>query len=373
MRKLFKAIFTLMGVVVGIGLADTMRKFLETSGFEETIVPNAYPFVVLGLYIFSGVVFTALFYFCSGPIISWCERFVVGSEAELRSVPMADILFACLGMLIGLLIAYLIVGMLAAILPSWLSIPVAVLAYMVLAYLGARLFFKRWKELPGVNVLLQKMQQASSKTTATAQAGGKTIAKVLDTSVIIDGRIFDICQTGFIDGPLIVPQFVLGELQHIADSSDTLKRNRGRRGLDVLQRIQKELEIEVTVVEQDFDDVSEVDVKLLKLAQALGGAVVTNDYNLNKVAGVSGIRVLNLNDLANALKPAVIPGEEMLLAVVKEGKEHGQGIAYLDDGTMIVIDSARDLIGEEVEVVVTSVLQTSAGRMIFARLKGSAA
>jgi uncharacterized protein YacL len=187
--------------------------------------------------------------------------------------------------------------------------------------------------------------------------------------VIIDGRIFDICQTGFIEGTLIIPNFVLEELRHIADSSDNLKRNRGRRGLDILNKIQKELSIEVQIYEKDFPDIAEVDSKLLKLAQILNGKVITNDYNLNKVAEFQGVSVLNINELANAVKPVVLPGEEMHIQVVKDGKEAGQGVAYLDDGTMIVVEGGRKHIGEFMDVVVTSVLQTAAGRMIFAKQK----
>ena len=195
------------------------------------------------------------------------------------------------------------------------------------------------------------------------------IPKILDTSVIIDGRIADICRTGFVEGPLIIPEFILEELRHIADSSAALKRNRGRRGLDVLGIIQKELQVEVRIVDHDFPDVQEVDVKLLKLAQAIKGKVITNDYNLNKVAALQGVEVLNINELANAVKPVVLPGEEMVIEVIKEGKESGQGLAYLDDGTMIVIENGRKFIGDTIEVLVTSVLQTSAGRMIFAKSK----
>lgn len=189
----------------------------------------------------------------------------------------------------------------------------------------------------------------------------------MDTSVIIDGRIADICKTGFIEGPLVIPEFVLGELQSIADSSDGLKRNRGRRGLDILNKIQKELDIEVIIHEEKFPDVPEVDTKLLKLTQLLEGRIITNDYNLNKVAEVQGIEVLNINDLANAVKPVVLPGEEMEVQIIKSGKEAGQGLAYLDDGTMIVVESGRAYIGNTIGVLVTSVLQTSAGRMIFAK------
>lgn len=193
--------------------------------------------------------------------------------------------------------------------------------------------------------------------------------KVLDTSVIIDGRIADICKTGFVEGRLVVPQFVLDELRHIADSADDLKRVRGRRGLDILNEIQEDGSIEVEVTNQDFDDISEVDIKLLRLASVLKGKVVTNDYNLNKVAQVQGVEVLNINELANAVKPIAIPGEEMLITIVKEGKENQQGVAYLDDGTMIVVENGRKYINETRTVVVTSILQTPAGRMIFARVK----
>jgi uncharacterized protein YacL len=193
--------------------------------------------------------------------------------------------------------------------------------------------------------------------------------KILDTSVIIDGRIADICKTGFLDGTMVIPEFVLEELQHIADSSDLLKRNRGRRGLDILNKIQKELDVKVLIYEGDFDDITEVDSKLVRLAKVLKGKVVTNDYNLNKVCELQGVSVLNINDLANAVKPIVLPGEEIHVQVIKDGKEHGQGVAYLDDGTMIVVEGGRDYIGMNIEVLVTSVLQTSAGRMIFAKPK----
>src|SRR5699024_2513432 len=191
--------------------------------------------------------------------------------------------------------------------------------------------------------------------------------KILDTSVIIDGRIADICQTNFLEGTIIIPQFILGELQHIADSSDALKRNRGRRGLDILNRIQKELPIEVEIYNGDFEDVPEVDSKLVRLAQLIDGIVVTNDFNLNKVCDFQSVPVLNINDLANAVKPVVIPGEELVVQVIKDGKEKKQGVAYLDDGTMIVVEEGKDYIGDTIEVIITSVLQTSAGRMIFAK------
>jgi uncharacterized protein YacL len=192
--------------------------------------------------------------------------------------------------------------------------------------------------------------------------------KILDTSVVIDGRIADICETGFLDGTLVIPHFVLRELQQVADSADTLKRNRGRRGLDILQRIQKMNGINVQLVENDYPQIREVDMKLIELAKELDGAkIVTNDFNLNKVAQLRGVEVLNINELANALKPVYLPGETMKVFILKEGKEFNQGIAYLDDGTMVVVDNARKMIGKTVESSVTSVLQTTAGKMIFGR------
>ncbi len=191
--------------------------------------------------------------------------------------------------------------------------------------------------------------------------------KILDTSVIIDGRIADVCATGFIDGALVIPQFVLKELQLVADSSDSLKRNRGRRGLDILQKIQKMNGVDVVISDVDFPEVHEVDLKLIELARTLQGEIVTNDFNLNKVAQLRGVEVLNVNELANSLKPVVLPGEIMKVFILKEGKEFNQGVAYLDDGTMVVVDNARKMINKTIDIVVTSVLQTTAGKMIFGR------
>jgi uncharacterized protein YacL len=191
--------------------------------------------------------------------------------------------------------------------------------------------------------------------------------KILDTSVIIDGRIADIAETGFLDGIVVTPQFVLRELQLVADSGDSLKRNRGRRGLDILQRLQKVATLQVQIVEDDFPGVREVDLKLIELAKLYEGKIITNDFNLNKVAQLQGVAVLNINELANALKPIVLPGEIMKVFILKEGKEYNQGVAYLDDGTMVVVDNARKMIGKTIDVSVTSVLQTTAGKMIFGK------
>jgi uncharacterized protein YacL len=202
-----------------------------------------------------------------------------------------------------------------------------------------------------------------------ASAAVPTANKILDTSVIIDGRIADICRTRFIDGILFVPLFVIEELQRIADSSDSIKRNRGRRGLDVLQDMRNGDYCSVEIVDYDYPDLTEVDAKLVRLGQELGASIITNDYNLNKVAELQGVRVLNINELANSVKTAVLPGEEMAVSIIREGKESNQGVAYLDDGTMIVVEGARHRVGEMLDIIVTSVLQTAAGKMVFAKLK----
>jgi uncharacterized protein YacL len=227
---------------------------------------------------------------------------------------------------------------------------------IVLPYLGLVLGARRgeWLE-PGRLVSLFR------------SAGPERRYRLLDTSVIIDGRIADVCETGFVDGTLVVPQFVLKELQLVADSGDSLKRNRGRRGLDILQKIQKMSGVEVTISDVDFPEVHEVDLKLIELARTLQGKIVTNDFNLNKVAQLRGVQVLNVNELANSLKPVVLPGEIMKVFILKEGKEYNQGVAYLDDGTMVVVDNARRMISKTIDIVVTSVLQTTAGKMIFGR------
>src|SRR5262245_43515694 len=227
---------------------------------------------------------------------------------------------------------------------------------MVLPYLGLVLGAKRGEWLEPARLI-----------SLFRSVGPERRYKILDTSVIIDGRIADVCETGFIDGTLVIPQFVLKELQLVADSSDSMKRNRGRRGLDILQKVQKMAGVEVMISDVDFPDSREVDLKLIELARTLQGKIVTNDFNLNKVAQLRGVEVLNVNELANSLKPVVLPGEIMKVFILKEGKEYNQGVAYLDDGTMVVVDNARKMISKTIDIVVTSVLQTTAGKMIFGR------
>ena len=291
-------------------------------------------------------------------------------EEGLVKIPVIDLMFGTVGLIIGLLVAYLInislqefsLKIISEIIPLFLTI--------IIGYLGFQVGFRRREEFMTMFTIARRDKTKKEEEIAESSVEENTIKpKILDTSVIIDGRIADICQTKFLEGTIVIPQFVLKELQHIADSSDALKRNRGRRGLDILNRIQKEIDVDVEIYEGDFEDIPEVDSKLVKLAQEMHGIVVTNDFNLNKVCDFQGVQVLNINDLANAVKPVVLPGEELVVQVIKDGKEQRQGIAYLDDGTMIVVEEGRDYIGKTIEVLITSVLQTSAGRMIFAKPK----
>jgi uncharacterized protein YacL len=293
-------------------------------------------------------------------------QFILWIESHLNKIPVSDIISGALGLTIGLIIANLI-GTAFSHLPIVSSILPVVLS-IILGYLGMNMAVKKREELVGFLTGLSWVG-GRDRNKDKLPPTNMYLYKILDTSVIIDGRIADICKSGFLEGTLVIPVFVLEELQHIADSSDLLKRNRGRRGLDILNRIQKELEMYVQIDSHDFDDISEVDRKLVRLGQLLKAKIVTNDYNLNKVAELQGVPVLNINELSNAVKPVVLPGEEMVVHVIKDGKEFGQGVAYLDDGTMIVVDGGKKHIGETVGVLVTSVLQTAAGRMIFAKPK----
>lgn len=286
-------------------------------------------------------------------------------ETELVNKPLPDLVVGTVGLIFGLVIAFLISRPFNDLGVPILGTVVSVFLYVVFGYLGVMLSVGRKQDL------ITSVQHMDFRSKRVAKEKEKTqavgIPKILDTSVIIDGRIADICKTGFIEGPLVIPEFVLEELQHIADSSDSLKRNRGRRGLDILRKIQQELDLEVIISDEKFADIQEVDSKLLKLTQKLQGKIITIDYNLNKVASVQGLDVLNINELANAVKPVVIPGENMEVTIVKEGKEANQGLAYLDDGTMIVVEQGKKYMNKKIEVVVTSVLQTAAGKMIFVR------
>ena len=284
---------------------------------------------------------------------------VLAAEYALQQASFGVIVGATTGLAVGLLLTGLIewVGSVIFDVETVLFHVGGLVLLLGLPYLGVALGARFGRERLG------------SATGRHIEATAGNSKKILDTSVIIDGRVADLCETGFLEGTFVVPQFILNELQHIADSSDSLKRARGRRGLDILNKIQKMVDIDVRIVDDDFPNVKEVDSKIVVLAKKVGAKVITNDLNLNKVAELQGVRVLNINELCNALRPVVLPGETIRVFILKEGKEAGQGVAYMDDGTMIVVDNAKRHIGHNVDVVVTSVLQTTAGRMIFTRLK----
>lgn len=279
---------------------------------------------------------------------------VVLLDIVSKRISLRDIVTASLGLILGLVIASLLSYAL-------LSIPfikykqnyIPIILYLIFGYLGVTIAIIRKQEM----TFLSKFFQEEKKL---------TVDKILDTSVIIDGRVVDIVATGFLEGTLLIPRFVLQELQYVADSQDPLKRTRGRRGLEMLNTLQKEGE-KVKIIDKDVSDVNNVDEKLVAIAKLMGAPVITNDYNLNRVARIHGVKILNINDLANAIKPVVLPGETLTVKVIKEGKEHGQGIAYMEDGTMIVVENGKNFINQTIDVIVTSIIQTAAGRIIFTK------
>jgi uncharacterized protein YacL len=356
MKRWFQSLFAVIGGLLGFEWSDFVGKPFFTiieKVFGEPVPGQTYWMMLAGVIVF---------YLLSSVAANYGVKWLQHGEDKVALVPITDLVAGTAGMVVGLLLAALLVTPFEQ--AGLFSPFVHVIFTAMLGFVGFRLGYAKKEDFI---VLLTKNR--SSKDRAVNEGKGFEEHKILDTSVIIDGRIADICKTGFIEGTLVIPEFVLEELQHIADSSDLLKRNRGRRGLDILNKIQKELDVKVLIYEGDFEEISEVDSKLVKLAKVLQGKVITNDFNLNKVCELQGVSVLNINDLANAVKPVVLPGEEILVQVIKDGKEHGQGVAYLDDGTMIVVEGGRDFIGSTLDVLVTSVLQTSAGRMIFAKPK----
>ena len=358
-------------------LAPVLTDFLSTEVLKTDLGIFKLTLASL-LCLLAGAILGGVVGFLASPyLIRQLKRFSTWVEQQLSKMPIHDVIAGAVGLSLGLIIANLLGYSFAKIPVIGDYIPV--IFSIVLGYLGIHITIKKRQELAGLFDFFPKLlkelaknreaKQNVPKAPATVAPAGKDY-KLLDTSVIIDGRIADICETGFIEGTLLIPVFVLEELQHIADSADQLKRVRGRRGLDILAKIRgesKKLKVEVTNV--DYDDITEVDSKLVRLGQEVGGKIITNDFNLNKVAQLRGVEVLNINELSNAVKPVVIPGENMVVSIVKSGKEQGQGVAYLDDGTMIVVENGQRHMGETLEVEVTSALQTAAGRMIFAKPK----
>ncbi len=422
--KVLRFFITLVFAIVGGALlkiaSPMLAMFISVEFFNVDIEIFQITLASLICILVGGLIGGLGGWFASPFLIRQLSRFTVFVEKQLGKMPIHDVIAGAIGLSIGLIIANLLSY-------SFAKIPVVgdyipVIFSIVIGYLGIHITIKKRKELTGSFEFIPRMlkevlksrelQQENKEevkqnkvsierpksykkdrkekseaksaqtpattseqnqiqkqiTTAEKTAEADKNYKLLDTNVIIDGRISDICRTGFLEGTLLIPVFVLEELQHIADSPDTLRRVRGRRGLDVLKEIQDdEARLKVEVMNIDFDDIAEVDSKLVRLAQKVKGKIITNDFNLNKVAQLRGVEVLNINDLSNAVKPVVIPGETMKVQVVKDGKEPGQGVAYLEDGTMIVIENGHRYLSRTIAVEVTSALQTSAGRMIFAK------
>ncbi|MEK4380456.1 PIN domain-containing protein [Aeribacillus composti] len=357
LKRIVQIFFFFVGGTLGVLFIPELLFLLNLDDVPFLMTP--YTLAILG---------AILFYITSFWLVDYVVNWIKFIEEKLVKAPVTDVLFGSLGLIFGLIIAYLIGISLSELPYPIINNIVPIFLTIILGYLGFQIGYKKRDELLNLFSITARISKKKASQEEEENVEKKSL-KILDTSVIIDGRIADICQTGFLEGTIIIPQFVLEELQHIADSSDVLKRNRGRRGLDILNKIQKELDIQVEIWEGDFEDIQEVDSKLVKLAKIIQGVVVTNDFNLNKVCELQNVSVLNINDLANAVKPIVLPGEELNVQVIKDGKEHNQGVAYLDDGTMIVVEDGRDYIGKNIDILVTSVLQTSAGRMIFAKPK----
>ncbi len=353
-KKIFNIIMSVVGFSLGMtivpsvwGLFDLEYNQWLNNGVTNGLI-GAIIFIIISMFTFRYV----------GRGIKKAEKFI--SEQSLQ-----DLVFGSLGVIIGLLLGALVSIPLYSLKIAFLHILLPTLIMLTLGYFGFRVGTTKtdeWRKL-----FAPKPKKGAEDVLERKVTDNFNKYKILDTSVIIDGRIYDVAKTGFIEGTLLIPNFVLYELQYIADSGDSLKRVRGRRGLDILNALQKEDGISVEMYEGDFDDVQEVDSKLIKLAKQLDGIVVTNDYNLNKVSEFQNVPVFNINALANAIKPVVIPGETMDVLVMKDGTERQQGVAYLDDGTMVVVEDGKHFMHKRINVVVTSALQTAAGRMIFAK------
>ena len=373
-RRFFRGLITIIGGLIGYEVFDIMVYFVcKYNGIPEAefLSPSEQTIVALVFII----IFAIISYLIAPVFTDRSRRAAASIENEIKGISAVEIIGGVVGLLLGLIISYFITTIYQNILVhKSLYLTVTVIVYSLLGFTLAVIGSRKAPELYN---LIASSQQKKTKEVNEYDFNLKEknkkdnrIPKILDTSVIIDGRVLEIMKAGFLEGPIIIPEFVLVELRHIADSSDSLKRVRGRRGLDILNKIQTEFEIQIynTDQEKSLKEIPEVDVKLLKLAQIMKGKLVTNDFNLNKVAAIKNVPVLNINDLANAVKPISIPGEKMTVKLVKQGKDREQAVAYLDDGTMIVVEDGRKYIGTDVDITVTSVLQTSAGRMIFGKI-----
>lgn len=337
-----------------IKLSKTLLVFASIFGFWIVSVSRMFS-LELSYQLLIGIGAVVIFYLASNWMLTFFKRVVKSINWLLDNTSIEVLLGGSTGLLVGIVVGVLSSFPLSMI--SGIGVYLTILAFLICGYLGLKIGSRRAHDVFELLPL--------GNTTVTSSIPRENI-KVLDTSAIIDGRVYDVCLSKFIDGRLVVPTFVIEELQHIADSSDTIRRNKGRRGLDLLSKMQKHPNIKIDIIDADNEE-KEVDSKLLRLCKELQASIITNDYNLNKVAELQGINVLNINELTNAVKVIVYPGETMHISVIKEGKEEGQGVGYLEDGTMVVVEDAHDDIGSDLEVIVTSVFQTAAGRMIFSR------
>lgn len=369
LEKSIKLVIVLVFAVTGLLLVEILGpyilEFLPTGNMPAVFSGFHIAELVLG--VLGVFVFALIGHVLSPLIIQQTLRFSERLAVILSNLPTSDILVVATGVIIGLILANLL-GSSFSRLP-FVGPYIPLLLSLVFALVGAKVALRKRAEVVAFFNRVAALRMPKEGTKKSNAHKVYCNHKILDTSVLIDGRIADIIKTGFLDGRIVIPKFVLEELQKIADSADTLKRNRGRRGLDVVKEIQANKMAEVVISDKDYDDLNEVDAKLVRLAREDGGVVATNDFNLSKVAEIQGVRILNVNDLANAVKQAVLPGEELHVFLAKEGKEAGQAIGYLDDGTMIVVENGKKSVNLTVSVLVTSVLQTSAGRMIFAKMK----
>lgn len=358
-----KKVYTTLLAVIGFGIGSSvLTKLWKILGFNHSTILTSK--IVNGT--FGAIIFIIL------AVLSY-DRFtksIKHLEKLINDKSLPDLILSSLSIIVGLILGALISVPLYSIKIAYLNTILPALVMLVLGYLGYKVGTAKTKveELKKMVTTRNNTKKEETSEILERRADDHFRKyKILDTSVIIDGRIYDVAKTGFLEGVLLIPNFVLYELQYIADSGDSMKRVRGRRGLDILNSLQKEEGISVEMYEGDFEDIQEVDSKLIKLAKLLDGIVVTNDFNLNKVCEFQNVPVLNINALANAVKPVVIPGETMDVVVMKDGTERQQGVAYLDDGTMVVVEDGKHFMNKKINVVVTSALQTAAGRMIFAK------
>lgn len=357
-KRVVNILMTLLGAIFGFTIVYLIDKTEVISGLPK--------YWRIGIYVLGIIIFAIIFYNFFPKMLKGLEKSTEKASTHMKKLSVQELISTAVGTILGIFVAFLISMLIIQIkLPVVGNVPFIILSiiiYITLGYIGMRLGMQWFRETGSI---IDKIKAGIDRP---VKETSDDLIKILDTSVIIDGRIKDIIDTGFLDGKIVIPIFVLEELQHIADSENDLRRKKGRRGLDILRMIQNESSLPVEVSHKRYREIKEVDSKLLQMALDVGGKLVTNDYNLNKVAAVRNVEVLNINELANAMKSIVIPGEQMTVTIIKDGKESNQGIAYLIDGTMVVVEDGKKYIGQTVDATVTSVLQTAAGKMIFVRI-----